>query len=84
MSDTEIGYSEAALRKQAEADRKIAAGERLTFMDMFGIFEPATTASDDERCRCCGLDARPGLEYGGGDGTHCNLCIGRGHDEATE
>ena len=83
MSDNEIGYSEAALRKQAEADRKIAAGERLTFMDMFGIFEPATTASDDERCRCCGSDARPLVAYGG-DGTHCNLCIGRGHDDEAD
>ena len=79
MTD-QIGYSEAALRKQAKVDRKIANGERITFMDICGIYEPATKPRGDERCRCCGADARPLAAYGG-DGTHCHLCIGRGHDE---
>jgi hypothetical protein len=74
-------YSPEALRKQAEVDRLMDAGERVPLDLMFGLYEPATHATEAERCVCCQGDARP--EWGG-NGKHCQLCIGRGHDEDEE
>lgn len=71
-------YSDAALAKQAEWDRIEAAGGKPPLSLLYGIAEPRVKPTADERCHCCGLDARP--EWGG-NGTHCSVCIERGHDD---
>ena len=76
--DVDRWYSDSALVKQAEVERKTAAGEPITIGDMCGIYEARTQPTEAERCVCCGTDAR---ERCGGNGTHCYICIGRGHHE---
>lgn len=77
-------YSDAAIAKQAEVARLKEAGERPPLTLLLGLFEPRTQPTDDERCSCCGSDAR---EYVGGekhDGRrYCALCVGREHHETT-
>ncbi len=75
-------YSEEALRKQVELDRKHETGERPLLTDLLGILEPRVPAIGAERCVHCGSDARP--ETGGEmyDGKRwCSLCYGRGRHE---
>jgi hypothetical protein len=71
-------YSDEALAKQAEIKRRTATGEPITTDLMLGVLEPRVHASEGERCHCCGSDAR---EEVGGNGRHCGVCMGRGHDE---
>lgn len=70
-------FSDAALAKQAalEAHPK---GAPVSADMVCGVWEPRTQPTDDERCRCCGGDAR---EDAWGNGRYCSICVGRGHDD---
>lgn len=75
-------YSDAALERQAELARKQAAGEPPKATDLLGLLEPRVPPTAEERCVCCGLDAR--TEVFGEvhpTGRYCDLCISRGHHE---
>lgn len=76
----ESWFSDEANRKMEEIERLQAAGERVPFELLAGLCEPRVQPTSGERCVCCGSDARP-ESFGGGDGKHCGLCIGRGHEE---
>ena len=74
-------YSDEALARQA-ALVALPEGEVLRWSMLLGIFEPRVKPTADERCACCGLDAR---DAEGGQERHgkrwCFICLGRGHDE---
>lgn len=79
---SESWYSDEALAKQAEADALRSEGKEVPLTMLVGILEPRVHATEDERCRCCGTDARD--EVGGEehDGWRwCSICVGRGHHE---
>ncbi len=71
-------YSDSALAKQAEAERRMAADEKLTTDLMLGILQPRVAPTSEEQCHCCGTDARKEV---GGNGSYCFVCLSRGHDE---
>jgi hypothetical protein len=71
-------FSDEALRKQATL--AVMPRDLINWSHVRGVWEPRTQPTADERCRCCGGDAREGA---GGSGTHCGICVGRGHDEDT-
>ena len=74
-------YSDAALAKQRRMDEKQARGEALTIDDFAGCLEPRVHATAEERCVCCGCDARDEQDGEEHDGKRwCFICIGRGHD----
>lgn len=74
-------YSDAALAKQA-ALAALPEGTPAPLTMLAGIYEPRIHATPDERCTCCGLDAR---DSEGGEEHHskrwCFICIGRRHHE---
>lgn len=81
MSDDQW-YSDAAIAKMAELDRKKAAGEPIGILDLAGILEPRVKPTGAERCYCCGGDGRDemgGMEHGGK--RWCSVCVGREHHE---
>jgi hypothetical protein len=71
-------YSDTALAKQAEMQRKTLTGEPITTDDLLGSYQPRTPPKQSERCYCCNTDAR---EEVGGNGNYCFICIGRGRHE---
>lgn len=74
-------YSDAALAKQA-ALAALPEGAVPPLSMLGGIYEPRVHPSADERCTCCGLDARDsegGEEHQGK--RWCFICVGRGHHE---
>jgi len=77
--DDDSWFSDAALRKQRDADDKISRGEPLTLDDMAGMFQPRTQPAPADACAHCHQDARPQV---GGELINgwrwCWLCIQRG------
>lgn len=70
-------FSDAALAKQS-ALAALPEGAPVDLRLLWGAYAPRTQPSYDERCRCCGNDAREGA---GGNGRHCDICVGREHDD---
>jgi hypothetical protein len=63
VPDRDEWFSDEALRRQAEARRLDAAGERVPFELICGILEPRVPPTPEECCYHCGSDARS--EVGG-------------------
>jgi len=77
---SEEWFSDAALAKQAEFDRLRTDGEEIPLSIMEGLLEPRVPPTEDEKCCCCGTDARDetgGIEYEGK--RWCLICEGREH-----
>ena len=76
--DDDSWYSDEALEKQREIDRRTKAGEKISLDLLCGWLEPRTQPTDAEKCTNCGSDARPEI---GGEEHHgkrwCLLCVSR-------
>jgi hypothetical protein len=73
-------FSDEALRKQAEIQRRKEAGEDVPAELFYGVWEPRVLPEEDEMCACCGLDAR--VQVGGeihNERHWCAICVDRKH-----